>query len=278
MVLVVSGEDHKGKPCKFYMDGYLKNTLDVSKRRVEKNWDYVCIVSGIPGSGKSTFARTIARYCCPWFNEKYIAFTDEEFIRITSTCENNSAVILDESFQSLNARMTMSKSFLRIINHLQIIRQKNLYVILCLPNFFDLSKGVAVFRASHLFITYASADGMRGKFLAFGRDEKRRLYVKGGKFMNYNAVKANFMGRYTTNENIVKEKVYERMKLKHLLLEQQKLEKKSAKPDRDAIILNLRYQEKKTMQQIAKICGLTDGAVSKIITKHQERAKNPKIY
>ena len=129
MVLFVR-KGYNGEDQEFYIDGYKKKILDNAVMRNKKNWDYVALYAGIPGSGKSTLARTDAKYCCPWFDIKYIAFTAQEFIRITNTCPDYSSVVLDESFQSLNSKITMSKPFQRIINHLQLIRQKRLFVFL----------------------------------------------------------------------------------------------------------------------------------------------------
>jgi ABC-type dipeptide/oligopeptide/nickel transport system ATPase component len=230
MVKVPCGVQENGEPCVIFIDGYLQKALDRCKIRVQKhNWDYVCIVAGLPGSGKSTFARTIARYCDHNFNLSKVAFTANEFIKLTNNVEDYSAVILDESFQSLNTRVTMTPAFIKIINHLQIIRQKHLFIILCLPNFFDLTKGVAVFRASHLFLTYDTKVGRRGQFVAFDRSRKRRLYVKGNKYMNYYAVDANFRGRYTKNTMIMPEEAYEKRKLAHLLAQEQKVKEKEEK-------------------------------------------------
>lgn len=222
-------------------------------------------------SGKSTFARTIARYCCPWFNLSYIAFTDDEFIEITSSAPNFSAVILDESFQSLNSRIIWTPEFLRIINHIQIIRQKHLFIILCLPNFFDLSKGVAIFRASHLFVTYATDKGRRGRFLGFGRDAKRRLYIKGSKFMDYDCVRSNIKGKYTLNRNILAEEEYEERKVKHLLEEQKKiLQRKTKKTDRDDIINKLKKEKGWKVKEIGDITGLERAMVYRILKKYKE--------
>lgn len=227
MVIVTSGKTKEGKPCSFFLNPRLKKALDLAKHRVlKRNWDYVAIISGIPGSGKSTFSRSVARYCCPWFSLKYIAFTAKEFIKITNECPKYSAVVLDESFQSLNTRITMSPEFRRIISHLQLLRQKHLFIFLCLPNFFDLTKGVAIFRASHLFVTYASKEGLRGRFLAWGRNEKRKLYVKGSKYLDLFVVDANFKGRYTRAEDIISEKDYEELKLSHLKDQDKALEEK----------------------------------------------------
>ncbi|GAG94284.1 unnamed protein product, partial [marine sediment metagenome] len=213
-------------------------------------------------------ARTGARYCCPWFDEAYIAFTDDEFIKITNNCPEFSSVVLDESFVSLNSRITMSAAFIRIINHLQIIRQKHLFIFLCLPNFFDLSKGVAIFRANHLFVTYATTTGDRGRFVAFGKDEKRELYVKGNKFMNYNAVRANYKGRFTRNDNIIPEKLYERLKLNHLMAQQKVVEEKNPKKQRNEEICVLRFEKKWKLGEIAKLKGLDRATIGKICQKH----------
>lgn len=241
MVKVVCGKTKTGEDCEIYIDGLLKKDLDGVKERVIKhNWDYVAITAGIPGSGKSTFVRTPARYCCHWFGLEYVVFTVEDFIKVTNNCPEFSSVVLDESFQGLNTRVTMSPAFIRLINHIQIIRKKHLFIFLCLPNFFDLAKGVAVFRASHLFITFSRKDGRRGRFSAFGRSEKRRLYVRGMKYMDYNAVRPNFVGTYTKNSIILNEKGYEKRKDAHLKAQ----EKKKITPAMKVAEKNRSYIEK----------------------------------
>lgn len=178
-------------------------------------------------SGKSQLARhTIARYLCPWFDNSYTVFSADQFIEVTNNCPEHSAIVLDEAFDSLNSRKTMSKEFLKIVNHLQLLRQRHLFIILCLPNFFDLSKGVSIFRSSHLFVVYAHPKtGKRGGFLAFGRDTKRKLYIQGGKFLNYGAVRPNFVGEFRKNIKLLDDDEYEKMKMEHLLDQNKKLEK-----------------------------------------------------
>lgn len=278
MVIVESGKDIIGNPCKFYLDGYLKRTLDVAKERVlKKNWDYVALVCGLPGSGKSTFVRALAKYCCPWFNLNYVVFSDEEFIKVTTKCPEFSAIVLDESFQSLNSRITWTPEFLRIVNHLQIIRQKHLFIFLCLPNFFDLSKGVALFRSSHLFVTYAEEDGDRGRFLAFGRGAKTKLYVKGIKFMNYSAERANFFGNYRKYLNIIDDEDYEKKKLEHLQSQQKVFGiKKFSRVDRDYIIKKLYQNYSWTQQQIADLFEIHEKTVRNSLKTPKKPPKPPK--
>ena len=263
---VLRGLHHSGKPMFLKVDPKLQRTLnDVIKRVKEKNWDYVAIVAGLPGAGKSTMAQTLAKYCDETFDESKIAFSDEDFIRITNEVPEYSSVILDESFQSLNAKISMSSAFLRIINHLQIIRQKHLFVFLCLPNFFDLSKGVAVFRASHLYVAYPNEVGDRGRFLAFDRDAKRELYIRGSKYMNYNAIKANYFGQFWEND-VVPEKLYERMKLTHLQ-SQGKDNKTTTKKEnqRDALINYLRKEHSHSTDELMNITNLSRSQICTIL-------------
>lgn len=272
MVLVTSGINPKGEPCEFYIHSTLKENLDevvsvVDRKKRGKDWDYIALVCGMPGTGKSNFAQTAARYCCEWFDLSYIAFTAQEFIEITSNCPPNSSVILDESFAAFNTRNTMSPEFMRVINHLQLIRQKNLYVFLCLPNFFDLAKGIAIYRSQNLFVCYSQKFGDRGSFAAFGRDSKKLLYIKGAKYMDYNAEQPNFRGDFGKSKCIDQAK-YEEMKLKHL--KEQEIPEKEGKysqPKNKMIVYldSLGYNA----QKIAEISGLADRTVYEILQKQK---------
>lgn len=261
MVIVTSGLNPKGEPCEFYLDENLKNALDEVKSVVGSStergtdWDYIALVCGNPGVGKSNFAQSMARYCCEWFDESYICFTAEEFIHLTNTCKDNSAIILDESFAALNTRVSKSSDFVKIINHIQLIRQKNLYVFLCLPNFFDLAKGVAIYRSQHLFVCYSPKYGQRGSFAAFDRDSKKNLYILGSKFMNYNATRPNFRGRFTKSKCIDQEK-YEALKRKHLM-DQGEVQDSKNQRSRDLYIKWLSENTELSHDQIAAIGHLT---------------------
>ena len=109
MVKVISGGQE------FYLDQNLKTNLDEVKKVVSTlNWDYVSIVAGNPGTGKSQFAQTIAKYVDPKFDRKNIAFSGEDFVDITNRVPKQSAVVLDESFQTMNTKVSMSPAFLPV--------------------------------------------------------------------------------------------------------------------------------------------------------------------
>jgi hypothetical protein len=271
MTIVTSGLDYEKKPCEFYLDENLKKNLDLVKDVVlKKDFDYVALVCGLPGLGKSNFAQSCAKYCCPSFDETFIAFDSEQFINLTNTCPSHSAVILDESFASLNSKVTMTADFVRIINHLQIIRQRNLFVFLCLPNFFDLNKGIAIYRSSHLFVCYGREFGDRGSFAGFGREEKKKLYILGSKFMNYQCVKPNFRGRFV-KQKAIDEEVYKSLKLKHLQAQQKSTEKTSrANIQRDILLTYMHFVLNVPTERLMQITGLTQQAVSLANIKFKE--------
>ncbi len=216
MVKVISGKDWLGRDCEFYLDGYLQKNLDEIKGVVTtKNFDSVFIIAGRPGLGKSNFAITCAKYCCPWFDKSYIVGTTEEFKTLTTNCPKNSSVILDESFAGLNSKISNSFEFLEITNHIQKIRQKNLFIFLCLPDFFDLNKGIAIYRSNILFVVYGHEFGTRGFFQCYDWEKKKSLYINGKKFLNYNCIVPNFRGRFT-KQQAIDDVEYEQWKLEHL--------------------------------------------------------------
>lgn len=268
-------KNYAGEYVPLTIDNQLKVALDVAKARVKHDWDYVGVICGLSGAGKSTLARnTLAKYCCPWFSDKYVAMTDKEFIYITKHCRNNSAVLLDESFASMNTKLIFSPEYIRIVNHLQIIRQKNLYIFLSLPNFFDLGKNMAIFRSSHLFVTYASEEGKRGSFLAFGREQKRILYVKGMKYMDYYAETPNFRGRFFINASVNDEKAYQQKKLANLMETDKKIKGKIVKSyNINKAMMKLNVEKGMNMREIGKIFGLSDAGVHGMIREYKEYIK-----
>ena len=175
----------------FVADLIAENLDRVKKSVLLKGWDYVAIVSGIPGVGKSTFAQSVAKYLDPNFESWQICFTAKEFREKTSVGKKGQAFILDESFADMNSTLSKDPEFIATMNHLQLLRQKNLFIFLILPDFFSLNKTIAVFRASHLFVPYAN-EYNRGTVAVFGRDTKRTLYFKGKQFCDYHAAEPNF--------------------------------------------------------------------------------------
>lgn len=229
MPIVNKGKNPDGSSSLFHLDEYMTKNLDEIKKRVEKgNWDSKIIIAGYSGVGKSHTVQFFARYLCEWFDSSYYCFTINEFKEKATNCPEHSAVILDESFDSMNSKASLSKEFQKVISFLQIIRQKHLYIFLLLPNFFDLSKSVALYNSNLLVVCYTTDSGQRGRYAVFDRDAKKNLYIRGLKMMDYGKENPNFRGQVPA-KCIIDWEDYERRKANHLKeqIKKEEHEKKS---------------------------------------------------
>lgn len=278
MVKVVVG-NRKNKngtdtPLVLYMDGLLKRELDEVKRVVTKaDFDYVALVTGRVGKGKSVFSQQLAKFFDKDFDLSRICFSANEFIDVTSNCPPGSAVVLDEAFLDMNTQVSRSPAFMKVLNHLNIIRKRNLYIFILLPDFFDLHQSIALVRSEHLFYVYGEGFGGRGRFLAFGPDNKRLLYILGKKYHNINAYKSNFKGVFT-NLRTVDEEMYENKKDTILYTKNKNFKKPRYREAMSIVlILHLVLKEKWTHTKIAKITKCSTWNIGLIVEKYKDIAE-----
>lgn len=183
----------------FYMDGNLKSNLKMAKSVIKKDWDMVFVIDGSEGSGKSVLAMQSAKFCDPTFSVERVAFTANEFREAVINAAQYQAVVFDEAYRGLNSRAAMSMVNRILIQMLAEIRQKNLFVFVVMPCFFDLDKYVALWRSRALVHVYVGDNFERGFFLFFNQERKKQLYINGKKFYTYSKPKANFFGRFTNH-------------------------------------------------------------------------------
>jgi hypothetical protein len=186
-----------------YIDGYLKENLQIYKNSVFKsNFDCVLIISGFVGSGKSTLAAQIACFFDPNFNINRFYFDIEDFKQALVDLPQYSALIFDEAIEGLLAkenRRFLNSDLLKLLTK---VRSKNRFVIIVLPEFFDLDKGIAMSRSHALINCKLVPDPRkkelgRGRFDFYSQTKKRTLYIKGRKDYNYHASKKDFTARFT---------------------------------------------------------------------------------
>lgn len=195
----------------YYMDGYLKSNLDIANKTVKEDWDMFFIVDGVEGGGKSVLAQQMAYYNDNTLTMDRICFTPEEFRDTIKKAKKYEAVIYDEAITGLSARGTMSLINKTLTSQMAQIRQKNLFVYIVLPTFFDLDKYVALWRSRALIHVYTVDNFKRGQFTFYNYDNKLKLYVNGKKFYNYSNPKPNFRGRFTKGY-VVDEEEYRKKK------------------------------------------------------------------
>jgi len=263
------------------LDGYMQRILDFSKDKVKKKWDIIIAVDGIEGAGKSLIARQLAAYCDPTFRGEQalarICFSPDEFREAILNAERFQAVIFDEAFRGLSSRSAISKVNKTITQMLMEIRQKNLFVFIVLPSFFELDKYAAIHRTVGLVHVYRGKDWQRGAFRFYDRARKKRMYIDGKKAYKYTE-KANFHGKFSAKYDPVSEALYDAKKassLKTMLEDTEKAPTISALDFRNKqrIVRMIRHMTNGagyTQQQVADIMGCSTRHLQNMISEDSD--------
>ncbi len=219
----------------FFMEDNLKETIDLWVKNVVNDWDFVIIISG-QGTvrvGKSVLAQQIACYwtyaiwkkydiLVPFDTKNNIVFHGSELIKKGNRLGQKykyGCLIFDEAGADLEGVKAMKKSTQQVKDFFRECGQYNMLNILCLPEFFDLPKGIATNRSNCLIDCYvtASEDDMweRGKFNFFSAPTKKKLYKYGKKDGDYSVTKCDFFGTWD-NVYVLDEEEYKTMKIEAL--------------------------------------------------------------
>lgn len=195
------------------VDKAIKPELDkVTNIVLNKDRDWVTVVDGEEGVGKSVLAQQIALYLDPNFNLDNLVFTADAFIKAIKDPKNTkgTAIVLDEAFNAANARSSMSEVNRSMAGVATEMRQKNLFIIIVLPSFFDLDRYFALWRCKSLFHVYFT-DNEDRRYIIFPKIQKKYLYLAGKKTYNYTKPRSPFPPLvfphvYTVNEGEYREK------------------------------------------------------------------------
>lgn len=188
-----------GFDISFSISSRLKRNLDknVINALKKENKDCVIIVDGREGSGKSTFAMQVGKYCDPTLNLSRIVFSPEDFREAILKSEKGQCIIYDEAFTGFSSRGSLSPINKVLVSLAMQMRQKNLFIIIVLPTIFMLDKYMAMHRTKALIHVFESK-GRRGYFRLFNNKKKKLLLLFGSKTMSHSVKQAwtNFKGRF----------------------------------------------------------------------------------
>lgn len=261
---IVGGKDkmvkvNVGEHC-YYIDGYMKANLDTVIKDVKKDYDAFIVVAGREGFGKSTIAFQMATYLDPTFNLDRCVFTSEQFLEAVENAEKYQAIVFDETMGYLSARGAMSKFNRSLIKVMSEMRSKNLFIILCISNFFELDRYPAIHRSTGLIYIYK-----RSFFGSYDYNKKRQLYFKGKKFYSY-AVSPTFTGRFYSYFVLDKEK-YETKK-QAAIVEWQQITKRESKwkEQRDLLIKTCVENKLMTRKEVSDLIGVSIMQIGRILT------------
>lgn len=210
------GWDKKQRKDGFYLENQLKAQLDILIKNIADDWDFTLIItgSGEVRVGKSMIAMQIGAY---WayevqriYKKKTIFNVESNFVLDGRTLIKKgnelgqnypfSVLIYDEAGADLEGRKQMQQQTQDVIDFYRECGQYNLLNILVMPDYFDLPKGIALHRSIFLInVTYEADESgkfIRGYFKFYSRRNKKFLYLKGKKELDYNAHPYNFQGRF----------------------------------------------------------------------------------
>jgi ABC-type dipeptide/oligopeptide/nickel transport system ATPase component len=194
----------------FFMERNLAVALNSIKRNVYgKDSDYVMIVDGNEGAGKSVFAMQIGKFLDPSLSVKDIHMNPEAFKKGIETAQKHKCVIYDEAYTGLSSRGSLSSVNRILVSKMMQMRQKNLFVIIVIPTIFLLDRYVTLFRSQVLFHIYQKGDNRF--WIGFNKTNKKKLFLAGRKTMSYKypfiyEFKGRFRGKYTIDEAKYREK------------------------------------------------------------------------
>lgn len=178
----------------------------VKKRVLTKDRDFVMVVDGEEGAGKSVLAFQLAKHFDPDFNIDKVVFNSDQFLKIIKgpLTKKGTAIVLDEAFSAANSRASLTEVNRAMIGVATEMRQKNLFVIFCIPSFFDLDKYFALWRCRTLVHVYFTPTEQR-RYIIFPKDYKKLLYLTGKKTYSYTKPYSpyppfSFPHHYTINE------------------------------------------------------------------------------
>lgn len=256
--------DENNKPL--YMDGYLSANLDDIKKLIRRDRDYIFCVTGYEGSGKSCFTFQMARYVDPTFELSRICFSAEEFSKQVMKAEKYQCIVYDEARSGLNARRAMSSINVTLTNMLAEIRQRNLFIFIVIPNFYDLDKNIALWRARGLFFC-SEVEGERGYFRYYNREAKKSLWCFYKRSNDYPIQRCSFYGRfpewYAIPEQAYRDKKSKALKAYDTLLVHSP--EVDAKEARRAVLSKLvegLTTRGMTKKEIAEVLGISSGRLS----------------
>jgi len=280
----------------FWVDNLLKSNLDSIAHNLKRDWDFIGIISGdgLTRVGKSVLAQQVAYYVSynlgRSFDMNNICFTSEDLIKKAVQSEN-SCFIYDESRESLDAKKAMGLISRGLFDFFAECGKLNHFIILVLPDFFDLNRRIAVNRSAFLINVFrttkikelksgAVSEYQRGHYAWFGRNKKKRLFILGKKnFDDYHIVKPDFYGKFD-NKWMVNEAEYDKVKMEFIRRDRNQIKvtkrTESWLRQRNGLVKHLHTEFNYTQKQICDILKrnghpIARQAISAILKEDNER-------
>ncbi len=252
--MVVLDFELDGEKKGLYMDKRLHSNIKekIKPRVKKKDFDWMWIVDGPEGSGKSVLAMQLAKVVDPAFNLDRMCMTPQEFTKAVIKAKKGQCVVFDEAFTGLSSRASLTEINRVIVSLMMEMRQKNLFVIIVMPTIFLLDRYVALFRARGLFHVYLK-NGKRGRWVYFNNKKKKILYLKGKKLFQYHEPRSRFYGRFN-DQYTINEEEYRIKKGEALINKSRATRAETYKAQRDVLFWIINKTCKINQTKLSKLC------------------------
>jgi hypothetical protein len=238
-----------------YIDETYYENLKILAEVITNDMTFMAVISSSTlevGTGKSVFVqhtaeawisllKEIHNIDLPELTMKNIVFKPKDLITRAFDVPQYSVVIVDE----WDDAHYWSELGVSLRQFFRKCRQLNLFIILVIPNFFQLPINYAVSRSVFFVDVRFEGKFERGFFRFYSFKKKKDLYIYGKKTQNYECVKPDFIGRFT-NGYVVDEKQYRAAKMKDMI----DSEKEVVKPTESEIKARLFKQIKDKLPNI----------------------------
>lgn len=261
---------------RFYIDNKLKKNIDILIDGVRQKDDFVLVVDGHEGSGKSIFAQELGKYCSERLNTNFtvhnIHFKLNDYIDTSLEAPIMHINVLDESRKILNKKASMTYNVRKFTDYMSECRKRQQVHIFCVPAYHDLDEYIIKWRMKgliHCLKYYKESDNyesgymiQRGEFKFYPNDEKLKEYYH---YKYKYPKKYEIYGRFEYAE-VVDQLEYEKkkddnmMQKYHSKFEEQKRNKEVNKLKRYILHLTARLNEdyQFSIIDLAKLGGWTN--------------------
>ena len=195
------GQQTDGK----YADSYLYDNIKILSETITNDMTFLGVLFSSTlevGTGKSTLAQQIAEMYTEQVNQIHglnltftkenIVFKPKDLVERSLKLPKYSCIILDE-WEDAHYWSELGTSLRKFFRK---CRQLNLFMIIIIPDFFQLPIGYAISRSVFGIDVRFEGKFERGFFRFYNYDKKKDLYIKGKKMHDYGVVQSNFFGRF----------------------------------------------------------------------------------
>lgn len=247
----------------YHIDKRMIKFLDKVKDMIsKKDKDFVMIIDGYEGSGKSTAAQQWGKYVDNSLDLPRICMTADEFKQAIIDSKQKQCVIYDEAVTGMSSSDSVTRIGKLLKSMMMQMRQKNLFVIVIMPSIFELSKYAVLSRSRAFFHIYESK-GKMGYFVGYNKKDTKMLYLKGKKTYTYK-VRSRFIGRFY-GKYVVDEELYRKKKEDALFLidvDENKAKDNIYREQRDYLLCYLKKElnmGSPTLEKVLKNCKYSIG-------------------